>query len=484
MTLSRSVLGSGTRLRVALTVLTCGAFLLPVVLASSARADDGRRGGDLSDLRVCDLSACYLALGVVDSDGDGVADADEIALGSDPLDPASRPPLALVLDATLDGKLPTYELGFGTWAVFSEEFVKDLEKKWLGDHPSLPSEVFGIPTRQSSFALAGIDDGLLKSVGIDMPWVNGLSFGLASIAGGGKKMGLDLGRFNGSWYGAYDGVTRWWAASHGGYAPENPGDGPGTTNYGDLSKSETKEGPCDLTCTSSSETRYEDKNGRKAGSSTDQAYYDLKGGYHTVRVEKDADGNVVKETHTVHKANDQGGTTITKTTTEYERDANGKATGSTKTTEEKSTDKDGKKTSKSKTQKCDANGQNCTDAMTTGEEGTGLVLPGTAWLSNKEVAASLDKLLTRKGATVTPAQDTPDVIGVVTDDDVNAALHRRDLVSLFSGDDIATYAGVMVLGTGWNTADPETRPDLPSPLDGAAGGAPGSGGCASGGGTC
>ncbi|GAA2372380.1 hypothetical protein Cme02nite_00710 [Catellatospora methionotrophica] len=487
----RSVLGSITRLRIALATLTC-AILLPVVPAPAAGADDGRRRGDLSDLRVCDLSACYLALGVVDSDADGVSDADEISLGYDPLDPASTPPLALVLKATLGRKLPTYELGYGTWAVFPEEFVRGLEKNWLarqdlpgGIPPTLPSEVFGIPTRQSSFALAGIGDGLLKQFGIEMPWVNGLSFGLSARDHDGKDMGIDLGRFNGSWYGAYDGVTAWWAAGHGG-ATAWPADDDGTrrTSYGDGSSSvTTPDKGCEDICTASSRTEYYDSGLNTVGSSTDEAYYDMNGVFHTDRTERDKNDRVVKEEHTTHQKNDQGGTTVKKETTEYHRDKNGNVTGTTKTTKETSTDKDGKKTSSEKTQKCDANGQNCTDAMTTGDEFTGPALPGTAWLSHQEVAAALEKMLTMKGATVTPAQDAPDVIGVVTDDDVNAMMHHRDLVSLFAGEDVATHAGAMVISAGWNEAKPETRPDLPSPLEGATGGGT-PGGCASGPGTC
>ncbi|WP_147376241.1 hypothetical protein [Micromonospora radicis] len=489
---SRSVPSSGTWFRRALTSLSLGALLLPTVLASPVGADDGRRSGNLADLRVCDLSACYLALGVVDSDGDGVADADEIALGYDPRDPASTPPLRLVLDATLDGKLPTYELGYGTWAVFPEEFVIGLEKKWYGLQlggvgSSLPSQVFGIPTRRESIALAGIDDGLLKGLGIEAPWKSGLTFGL-TLGSSGKKMDIDLGRFNGSWYGAYDGATSWWAASHGGVTSMAPDNGTWVQGYGDGSSSRTFPGTpgCEDLCASSSRTEYYDKDLGTEGTSTDESYYDLSGRYHTERTQRDQNGNVVKETHTVHEKNKDGSTTITKDTTEYERDENGKTTGTKKTHTERTVDEDGNETSSTTTtQKCDAKGENCTDGMTTGEDVTGLALPGTAWLSNQEATAALDKLLTMRGATVTPVQDAPSVIGVLTDDDVNAALNRRDLISLFSGDDIATHVGATVLGTGWNKAQPETRPDLPSPLDGATGigGGPG-GGCQSGPGTC
>jgi hypothetical protein len=486
----RSGLGSGTRLRAALAALTC-TFMLPAVLASPAWAEDGRRGGDLSDLRVCDLSACYLVLRVVDSDGDGVSDADETTAGYDPFDPASTPPLKVILDATIAGTLPTYELGYGTWAVFPEEFVRGLEKNWLarqdlpgGLPPTLPSEVFGIPTRQGSLALAGIDDGLLKQAGIEMPWVNGLTFGLSARDDAGKDLGIDLGRFNGSWYSAYDGVTSWWAAGHGG-ADSWPADDDGTrrTSYGDGSTSVTTEGECELTCTSSTQTEYYDKDLNTVGYSSEKTWVDLNGGYHIERTQRDENGNVTKQVHIVHRTDSEGNKTVTKDTTEYKRDENGKVTETKKTHEEKKEDKDGKKSSSKKTQKCDAKGENCTDAMTTGDDVTGPPLPGTAWLSHQEVAAALEKMLTMKGATVTPVQDAPDVIGVVTDDDVDAAMHHRDLISLFSGEDTATHAGAIVIAAGWNKAHPETRPDLPSPIEGAPGG-PTGGGCASGPGTC
>ena len=224
----------------------------------------------------------------------------------------------------------------------------------------------------------------------------------------------------------------------------------------------------------------------KAGESTDEAYYDLSGRYHTERTHATRTGTSSRRRTPSTRETTTGSTTITKDTTDYERDKDGKTTGTTKTHTERTVDKNGKETSSTtKTQKCDAKGENCTDAMTTGEEGTGPALPGTAWLSHKEAAAALKKLLTMKGTTVTRVEDAPSVIGVLTDDDVKAALRHRDLISLFSGDDISTHVGAMVVGAGWNTAAPETRPDLPNPLEGATGGgAPGSGGCGAGGGTC
>src|SRR5688572_26542796 len=82
------------------------AFLATTLLASAlaciaqpARAADATETADpeLRHIRICDTSACYYAWNVVDSDRDGVCDADEISIGSDPLDPNSRPPLSVVV---------------------------------------------------------------------------------------------------------------------------------------------------------------------------------------------------------------------------------------------------------------------------------------------------------------------------------------------------------------------------------------------------
>jgi hypothetical protein len=472
MMLSRS----DARFRAALTALTCGALLL-TLRAPAARADDGRHGSDRSDLRVCDLSACYLALQVVDSDGDGTADADEITLGSDPLDPASRPLLRNVLDATLDGKLPTYELGYGTWAVFPSEFVAGLEKKWYaGAGSGLPSEVFGIPTRRDSFALAGIDDGLLKSAGLDMPWVTGLSFGLFDSDGSGKNMKIDLGRFDPSWYGNFDDSTGIWAAAHGGQEGKTVEDGE-TTVRGYIDGSSSRSWPslagCENICTTSGYTEYYDSDLNLAATSTDEVYQDLTGRWHHDQTVRDANGTVLKEVRQswmYHNEASQRDTTDTQ-----------KGAGTAKEHTQTRSEDDGTERSSTNREKCDEKGENCTGGMTTGDEDSGRVLPGTAWLSHKVAAAAMGKLLTGRGTTVLPAQNAPDVIGVWTDDDVKAVLHKRDLISLFSGDEDRSNVGPMVVGTGWNTANPETRPDLPSPLDGAPGS--GAGGCASGG-TC
>src|SRR5687768_12683244 len=68
---------------------------------------------ELRHIRICDTSACYYAWNVVDSDGDGVCDADETSVGSDPHDPDSRPPLSVVVALIGQGLLPTYEFGVG-----------------------------------------------------------------------------------------------------------------------------------------------------------------------------------------------------------------------------------------------------------------------------------------------------------------------------------------------------------------------------------
>ena len=81
----------------------------PVATAAQAQKSDGDGDGLLKVVRMCDLSGCYIAWRVVDSDGDGVSDADELVAGSNPHDAASVPSLKLV--ATLAGKstLPSFK---------------------------------------------------------------------------------------------------------------------------------------------------------------------------------------------------------------------------------------------------------------------------------------------------------------------------------------------------------------------------------------
>jgi len=76
---------------------------------------------------ICDPSGCYLAWNVIDSDEDGVCDADELMAGTNPHDPLSLPQLIIV--AELGGKrlLPSFEAGRGAFFIYPVELQEKIQ---------------------------------------------------------------------------------------------------------------------------------------------------------------------------------------------------------------------------------------------------------------------------------------------------------------------------------------------------------------------
>jgi hypothetical protein len=126
----------------------------------------------LVDARICDTSGCYTAWNVVDSDGDGVSDADELVAGTNPFDPQSRPTLKVVAELEAKQQLPSFEAGLGTFVVFPPELQTMKEKNQqnpLGDL-AFPIE------RGDSLSRLGISDELLNKYNIDVT-SDGLTIG-------------------------------------------------------------------------------------------------------------------------------------------------------------------------------------------------------------------------------------------------------------------------------------------------------------------
>ena len=131
--------------------------------ATPARAEEPQ----LRHIRVCDVSACYYAWNVVDSDGDGVSDADERVAGYDPHDPASRPPLPLIVEMIGKQYLPTFEFGLGEMVVRPAELQAQLEK--LGMHmPESPLAAFPLEGRKDAAVHMGIDPKKVADFGISV----------------------------------------------------------------------------------------------------------------------------------------------------------------------------------------------------------------------------------------------------------------------------------------------------------------------------
>src|SRR5262245_49923201 len=79
----------------------------PLVPGHHGSAGKGRQ------IAVCQVRAClYLVDPTTDSDGDGVSDVDEKALGTDPKDPKSHPPAESLVNLLLERKLPSFERHF------------------------------------------------------------------------------------------------------------------------------------------------------------------------------------------------------------------------------------------------------------------------------------------------------------------------------------------------------------------------------------
>ncbi|MCI4568514.1 hypothetical protein [Lysobacter sp. CFH 32150] len=127
--------------------------------AQPARAADP----ELRHIRICDTSACYYAWNVVDSDRDGVCDADEIAVGSDPYDPNSKPPLSVVVALLGKGLLPTYEFGVGKVIVYPDKLQSTIEAG-LKD----PLAAFPMGKRADAMSLIGLPTELMAEHGFDV----------------------------------------------------------------------------------------------------------------------------------------------------------------------------------------------------------------------------------------------------------------------------------------------------------------------------
>jgi hypothetical protein len=181
-----AVRGIGGFLRKSMAV-AIGAATLAVAGGPAVAADDS--GYKLRQARLCDTSGCYLAWNVVDSDHDGVSDADELMAHTDPFDPLSRPPLSRIAELAEKNLLSSFEAGLGAFFVFPPELQAAIEKSKgvTGLFAAFPLTA-GQP---DGLARLGISAELLKEHGIDAN-KQGLTIGLdvgAKGKGPEKKVG-------------------------------------------------------------------------------------------------------------------------------------------------------------------------------------------------------------------------------------------------------------------------------------------------------
>ncbi len=141
--------------------LTLGSLTFgSVAVSPSASAADA----DVWEARLrCDPTGCLLASPALkDSDRDGVSDADEIAAGTDPYNPLSRPSLKELIDLASVNELPSFAMTLGQFMVFPDPAVlmKDYEKPMAKELQG----AFDSKSRESSLAKLGIKPDLVGPI--------------------------------------------------------------------------------------------------------------------------------------------------------------------------------------------------------------------------------------------------------------------------------------------------------------------------------
>ncbi len=182
MTNQSTARGTGRFLRNSLAA-AIGVLTLAVAGGPATAADSKYK---LEQVRLCDTSACYVAWNVVDSDHDGVADADELMAGTNPFDPLSHPSLPVFVELAEKYALPSYQAGLGAFFVFPPELQAAIEKS--NSVTGLLSAFPLTANQPDGLARLGISADLLKEHGIDAN-TQGLTIGLEL---GGKDKGPDI----------------------------------------------------------------------------------------------------------------------------------------------------------------------------------------------------------------------------------------------------------------------------------------------------
>jgi hypothetical protein len=129
-------------------------------------------------LSLCDTTACYVVWGALDSDADGVSNADEAAAGTDPYDPARRPGLGRLRELAEKRVLPGFEAGMGAFLLVPAEILAFREKAGL----KIDGAGFPMPERRDALSRLGLSASLLTELGID-PDRDGMTIGLGAKPG-------------------------------------------------------------------------------------------------------------------------------------------------------------------------------------------------------------------------------------------------------------------------------------------------------------
>jgi len=338
-----------------LAVATVAGFTLVAVTTGSASAAPDTPSFTKM-LRTCDQTGCYVAWAVRDSDGDGVADADEIMAGTDPFDPKSRPGLTVVVELGLERRLPSFEAGRGAFVAFPAEIMAAIAK----GSPD-PLGAFPLNGRKDAMSRAGISADQIAKAGIDLT-KDGLTLGLGGVSVAGPPLrigGMDASLISAGSSSSHTGV----GLEHGGVkSVTTTAGGTGTvTTYNDgATKTITPLKGGDVR---DSRTTRTNSDGSDAGTATTRYQPTTKDG--DVQVDKsnttiyNPDDSLSAHVSVSVRTSPDGTVITTKDIVIYDRDDEGNITGITKVTEVNAAYPDGYASVGVAVEKCDAGGENC-----------------------------------------------------------------------------------------------------------------------------
>lgn len=406
-----------------------------------------------STLRLCDPTACYVAWSVVDSDHDGVCDADELQAGTDPYDPASKPGLTLIAELLIDRKLPSFEYGLAAMVAIPAEIIEAREALGVD-----PLGAFPLHERADALTRMGISKDQLSKFGISAER-SGFSLGVEGI-GPDEKPGVRLTNIKTSLISAGAKDPRDHVFGGGVVDRYKDWFGRDVRVYGDGSKEKVTHEKYGTS------TEITDKDGNDVGTRTSHGESHMEGSTEVVNKEEsvlDSDGNLLQTKNTEYRKNKDGSSTEVTVVTEYIRDEDGNLMGSTSTRTTERTSSSGSTSTTTTTTVCDSTGKQCTNYSS-----TKYVDPEQAY-SVMVTQEDVDGVLRLRGAAVKVVEgwNAPDMDG----DPENP--NNPSTIMLIDG----TVGELFLLTEPKRTvkAEPEYHPDLPSPRD--AGTPPSGGGC-------
>jgi hypothetical protein len=463
-------------------------------------AQDPPRGPSLS----CGRDICLVVQEASDRDGDGVSDDDEIAAGTDPDDPSSRPHTLELIDLYLKDALPSFQSGMASIVVLPTV---------APDGTAILGGLAAMPTRKSTMERLGLTSDLLG--GLD--FANGLA--ITRRAGEPGEDGTPPRRVGGISIGLIsagsDGGTPASLINRALANSANRGKGEDSVTVG------TNVSFPDGGTMGHSRVKYGDDG------STDEVNWQTKGNRQTVTVTStDGDGHATGSTTASHSESTDPDGTETRSDSTTTRDASGKATSSRSTSSTTRGDTTTKETNTTTT-RTNADGSTTTRRTGTATTTNGSILQETVTTevettckgdecttkvdmnSNTGCDASKDSCSGQAGAYVNPDDATYDPtndlrhMGVVPAATVNTTLAilggnikygdppvdfsegpapsaspDRPLVVLVDPDQVAYEHGVLLVNGDPRQTKfiaPDYDPNLPNPL--ADAGSTGDPGC-------